>query len=122
LLGLVSLSTVTSFGGGEAYVGVADGFFVAGGSVSSAVFYSQLVPIANALPGPILVKLAAGIGYTAVAPEHGAGPGWVAAGAAALVAVAACTAIAVLVMGAYQRAERSPLVRDIGLYILPVIC
>ena len=32
LLGLILVSTVSSFGGGEAYVGVADGFFVAPGS------------------------------------------------------------------------------------------
>lgn len=122
LLGLVLLSTLTSFGGGEAYVGVADGFFVAGGYVSSSVFYSQLVPIANALPGPILVKLASGVGYAAVAPEQGAAMGWVMAGAAALVAITSCTAVAVVIMGAYHRAQRSPVVRDIGLYILPVIC
>ncbi|MCL3862143.1 chromate transporter [Actinotalea sp. K2] len=122
LLGLVLLSTLTSFGGGEAYVGVADGFFVAGGYVSSSVFYSQLVPIANALPGPILVKLASGVGYAAVAPDQGPAMGWMMAGAAALVAITSCTAVAVLIMGAYQRAQRSPVVRDIGLYILPVIC
>jgi chromate transporter len=119
LLGLVAVSTVTSFGGGEAYVGVADGFFVAGGYVSSSVFYSQLVPIANALPGPILVKLAAGVGYAATAVDHGPAAGWL---MAALVAITACTAIAVVVMGAYHRAESSPVVRDIGRYILPVIC
>ena len=122
LLGLVAVSTLTSFGGGEAYVGVADGFFVGGGYVDSSVFYSQLVPIANALPGPILVKLASGVGYTAVAPEAGAAAGWVVAAASGLIAVTACTAVAVLVMGAYHRAGHSPVLRDIGRYILPVIC
>lgn len=122
LLGLVVLSTTTSFGGGEAYVGVADGFFVAGGHVDSSTFYSQLVPIANALPGPILVKVAAGVGYAAVTPVLGPTAGWVVATAAALAAITTCTAVAAMVMGAYQRAERSPVIRDVGRYILPVIC
>ena len=122
LLGLVALSTVTSFGGGEAYVGVADGFFVAGGYVTSSMFYSQLVPIANALPGPILVKLAAGIGYGVGSVDGSLVDAWVLGIGAALVAIGSCTAVAVLVMGAYHRAGRSPVVRDIGRYILPVIC
>lgn len=122
LLGLVGGSTLTSFGGGEAYVGVADGFFVSNGYVDSTVFYSQLVPIANALPGPILVKLASGIGYAAVSPTHGELAGWVVAGAAGLLAVAACTGVAVLAMGAYERASDSPVIRAIGRYVLPVIC
>lgn len=122
LLGLVALSSLTSFGGGEAYVGVADGFFVAGGHVDASVFYNQLVPVANALPGPILVKLAAGIGYASGSASGGPAMGWLLGGAAALVAIGSCTALAVLVMGAYSRAERSPVVRDIGAYMLPVIC
>lgn len=126
LLGLVALSTLTSFGGGEAYVGVADGFFVGGGHVGSDVFYGQLVPIANALPGPILVKLAAAVGFAGTSAAAGAGAGagaaWVMAAACALVAIGTCTAVAVLVLGAYGRAQSSPLVRDIGAYILPVIC
>ncbi len=58
------ISTVTSFGGGEAYLTVAHGLFVDGGFVSSDVFYSQMLPITNALPGPILVKLLSCIGYS----------------------------------------------------------
>ena len=60
---LIALSSITSFGGGEAYIAVADGYFVQPGYVDAGTFYTQLVPIANALPGPILVKVAAGIGY-----------------------------------------------------------
>lgn len=122
LMALVALSTLTSFGGGEAYVGVADGFFVGGGHLSADVFYSQVVPVANALPGPILVKIAAGVGYGATAPTQGATAAWVVAAAGALLAVTVGTAVAVLVLGAYHRAQRSAVVRDIGLYILPVIC
>lgn len=57
------ISTLTSFGGGEAFLSVAQGVFVDTNIISGDVFYKQIVPIANALPGPILVKILAGIGY-----------------------------------------------------------
>ncbi len=122
LLSLLLLSTVTSFGGGEAYVGVADGFFVAPGLIDSTVFYGQIVPVANALPGPILVKVAAAVAF--VAGEGVAGPllGAVLAGAAYLAAIGACCALALALLGGYDRARRSIFVVNIGTYILPVIC
>jgi chromate transport protein ChrA len=113
-LGLILASTVTSFGGGEAYVGVADGFFVASGMVDTSVFYGQVVPIANALPGPILVKIAAGVAFLI--------GGWALAGAAFFVAAASCSAIAVGVLAGYDRARNSLLIRNVSTYILPVIC
>ncbi|MDZ8172929.1 chromate transporter [Microbacterium xanthum] len=122
LLGLIVVSTVSSFGGGEAYVGVADGFFVASGIVDSSVFYGQIVPVANALPGPILVKIAAGVAYTV---GHGSGSvmaGVVLAGAALLITVGSCCAIALLLLAGYDRARESVFVRNISAYILPVIC
>ncbi|MEG2116536.1 MAG: chromate transporter [Clostridia bacterium] len=61
--GLSIVSTVTSFGGGEAYLTVAEGMFVEGGFIGSDVFFSQIVPIANALPGPILAKILTGVSY-----------------------------------------------------------
>lgn len=121
LLARVALSSVTSFGGGEAYVAVAEGYFVASGDVSAADYYQQLVPIANALPGPILVKLAAAIGYASAAPEHGAVGGWLLGGSAGLVAIAACTLIAVLALAAYERVSGAPIVQDLGAVLLPVI-
>lgn len=61
LRGLVS--SVISFGGGDAYLSVADGMFVDTGTLTSSEFYGQLVPVANVLPGSILCKMLAGIGY-----------------------------------------------------------
>lgn len=57
------LSAVISFGGGDAYLAVADGIFVADDMITSSEFYNQLVPIVNALPGSILCKTLSGIGY-----------------------------------------------------------
>lgn len=57
------LSALTSFGGGDAYLALADGLFVTAGLVLYVDFYNQLVPVANALPGSILCKVLSGMGF-----------------------------------------------------------
>jgi chromate transporter len=57
------ISALTSFGGGDAYLALADGLFVSVGLVLYMDFYNQLVPVANALPGSILCKVLAGMGF-----------------------------------------------------------
>lgn len=64
ILGLGFLSSVMSFGGGDAYLSVAQGLFVDGGIVTGSQFYGRIVTVANALPGSILCKTLTGIGYT----------------------------------------------------------
>ncbi|MCI5640993.1 MAG: chromate transporter [Lachnospiraceae bacterium] len=56
-------SSFLSFGGGDAYLTVADGLFVDNGMVGEDSFYNYLVPIANVLPGSILCKILVGVGY-----------------------------------------------------------
>lgn len=120
-LGLVAASTVSSFGGGEAYVGVADGFFVGPGIVDPATFYGQIVPVANALPGPILVKIAGGMGFV-VGEADGVAVGLGLATLAIVVAVSSCAAIALVILGAWSRFAHSLFLRRLGRFILPVIC
>lgn len=122
LIPLVALSTVSSFGGGEAYVAVADGFFVAPGIVDSLDFYGQIVPVANALPGPILVKVAAGMGYSVGAAAGGPLVGVALASLIMLVTIGVCAAIALGLLAAYDSARRSRFVRMISAIILPVVC
>lgn len=57
------LSTVISFGGGDAYLTVADGLFVQTGMITEDVFYGSVVPLVNILPGSVLCKVLSGIGY-----------------------------------------------------------
>jgi chromate transporter len=52
-----------SFGGGDAYLTVADGLFVQSEIITEDQFYSTLVPTVNILPGSILCKTLSGIGY-----------------------------------------------------------
>lgn len=56
-------SSFISFGGGDAYLIVADGLFVNDGMLTDEMFYGKLVPIVNVLPGSILCKTLTGIGY-----------------------------------------------------------
>lgn len=57
------LSSLLSFGGGDAYLTVADGLFVHTGLIEESDFYNYLVPIVNIIPGSILCKTLSGIGY-----------------------------------------------------------
>ncbi len=57
------LSSLISFGGGDAYLTVADGMFVEKGMVSEEDFYGRLVILVNVLPGSILCKTLTGVGY-----------------------------------------------------------
>lgn len=119
---LVAASTLSSFGGGAAYIGVADGFFVQSHVVTAASFYGQMVPIANAMPGPVLIKLATAIGYGY--GDSVSGPGWgvLVAALAFLVSVCACSALAVAFLAVYERVSESPFVQALGGVVLPVIC
>ena len=57
------LSSLISFGGGDAYLTVADGFFVSTGMITESEFYGRLVMTVNVLPGSILCKTLTGVGY-----------------------------------------------------------
>lgn len=63
LMGRGIFSSIMSFGGGDAYLIVADGLMVETGMVTADYFYGKLVPIVNLLPGSILCKTLTGIGY-----------------------------------------------------------
>ena len=59
------LSTWVSFGGGDAYLTIADGFFVEGDFITKQQYYGYIVPAVNVLPGSILCKTLAAVGYYA---------------------------------------------------------
>lgn len=57
------LSSFMSFGGGDAYLTIADGLFVPD-YIGENEFYNHLVLIVNVLPGSILCKTLTGVGYS----------------------------------------------------------
>lgn len=58
-----AVSVLMSFGGGDAYLTVADGLFVSSDMITENQYYGQIVPIVNILPGSILCKTVSGVGY-----------------------------------------------------------
>ena len=117
-------SVGSTFGGGTAYVPVADGLFVQTGFVAPDVFYNQLVSLSNALPGPIMSELAAGVGYRfAFAATGGSlAAAWLVSilGATLTVSVSIFPMLAVLAL--YERLRSSPRLRVMKRVILPVVC
>lgn len=56
-------SSIVSFGGGDAFLSVADAVFVETSNLPSDTFYGLIVPVVNMLPGSILCKTLTAIGY-----------------------------------------------------------
>lgn len=121
LMALVALSMLATFGGGPAYIAVADGFFV-GSHVPSDVFYAQLVPVGNATPGPLITKLAAQVGYTFGLENVSALAGAVLAACGLVVAATVSGAVAMYVMAGYEKIAGRGHMRRLQQYVVPVIC
>ncbi len=117
------IATCTSFGGGEAFISIADGTFVENGYMSAGEFYSQVVPVANALPGPILVKILAGIGY-GYGADHYNSPafGWLLSMLGTAIGVGCSSILALIVMLGFDSLKDSIRLGMIKKYILPVVC
>ncbi len=121
-LGQGLVSAVMSFGGGDAYLAVANGLFVNTGMISYEDFYSKVVSVANALPGSILCKILAGVGY--VLGYHAAGTmraGYAVAlsGFACSVAASGITFSSVVYL--YERFENLSIFQTIKRYIRPIV-
>ena len=115
------LSSLLSFGGGDAYLTIADGLFVQGGTVAGADFYGQLVPVANALPGSILCKILTGIGYLAGFRMGGMGAGLTLSLAGFAVSVAASGLIFGIIARLLRTFHDVPVFRQISLWVRPII-
>lgn len=116
------LSSFMSFGGGDAYLTIADGLFVAEDMLSEEAFYGSLVPVVNVLPGSILCKTLSGIGYVIghqVSGSHVVGVLMAVAGFATSVA-ASCVVVSV-VHYLYDRYEAVTVFVLIKRWVRPII-
>lgn len=114
-------SAMLSFGGGEAYLAIADDMFV-GTYITTGQLYESLLPLANLLPGPILVKLLTGVGFYqggALAGDIGA-IAWMLLGAA--VGVSASLTLFVPLLNLCEANRTLPLFTRLQTWLLPVIC
>jgi chromate transporter len=116
------ISTITSFGGGEAYISVADGIFVAEEFIQAQIFYSQVLPIANGLPGPILVKVLSGVGYIWGVEVAGQVGGWTGALMGMTIGVGATCIFFVFIFAVYKCFASLEIFNILKQRILPVIC
>jgi chromate transporter len=115
-------SSVISFGGGDAYITVADGLFINGALISEDIFYSELVPLVNALPGSILCKTMAGIGYYIGYDASGAIWGaWVVALAGFMCSVVASCSIFSIVSFLYHHLEEMMVLQLIKRWIRVIV-
>ncbi|MGN0254858.1 MAG: chromate transporter [Chordicoccus sp.] len=115
------ISSVISFGGGDAYLSVADGMFV-GSGITGSQFYQLLVPVANVLPGSILCKILTGVGYYVGFNAAGStAAGLVVAVAGFAVSIAASGAVFCTIYHVYECMEQISVFRLIGKWIRPII-
>lgn len=122
-LGRGIVSVLMSFGGGDAYLAVADGLFVEASIVSSEAFYGDIVAVANILPGSILCKSLTAIGYYYGTSMTGSLAGGL---TFALTGFGCSIAISCLVFGViyhlYERFSGFQSTQTISHYIGPIIC
>ena len=121
-IGMGFLSSVMSFGGGDAYLSVAQGLFVESGMVSHADFFGNIVTVANALPGSILCKVLTGVGYCLGRGLHGsAAEGVLMALCGFSCSVAASGSIYIAVWAVHQKFENLRIFRTIRRFIRPIV-
>lgn len=117
------LSVLTTFGGGAAYYPVAENVFVDGGMIASDVFFSQMMPVANAMPGPVLVKLLASIGYSYANAFSGSmAVGYVYALLGIAIGVGMSASVFAVVYSIYHAFSDLAIFGQIKKWVLPVIC
>ncbi|MDD7210577.1 MAG: chromate transporter, partial [Lachnospiraceae bacterium] len=122
LVGMGWLSSVMSFGGGDAYLSVAQGLFVEGNMISKMDFYGNVVSVANALPGSILCKILTGIAYDlGYNLNHSITDGFLVALSGFACSVAASGAIFELVFCVYEKYENLRIFAVVKHFIRPII-
>lgn len=114
-------SALISFGGGDAYLAVANGLFVNTDMIGYEDFYSKVVSVANGLPGSILCKILAGVGYILGHNQGGAAAGFVVAACGFVCSVAASGGTFSAVAYIYERFENLEIFQIIRKYIRPII-
>lgn len=65
------VSSLISFGGGDAYLAIADDMFCRSGLLTTTLFYGSIAVIVNILPGSILCKTLSAIGFFIGASMYG---------------------------------------------------
>lgn len=115
------ISVLMSFGGGDAYLAVADGLFIDSGMVSYSDFYSKIASVANALPGSILCKILSGVGYYIGYGHGGIFTGLCVALSGFTCSIAASGGTFSAVAYLYERFENMNIFQVLKKYIRPIV-
>ncbi|MBQ6361225.1 MAG: chromate transporter [Lachnospiraceae bacterium] len=116
------ISSLLSFGGGDAFLTIAEGLFVQTDMVAEDYFYSQLIPVTNVIPGSILCKMLAGCGYFLGFHQHGSIlQGILMAVSGAAVGIAASGMTFHFVDHLYGMFSHLPVFTEISRWIRPII-
>ena len=115
-------SALTSFGGGEVYIGISEATFVESGFIPAENFNSQILGIANSMPGPVLMSIATGVGYTYGNINHGTAFGWMFGLMGISLAVTATSFGALLLFTCFELLKDSLRLKMVIKYIIPVVC
>lgn len=115
------ISVLMSFGGGDAYLAVADGLFIDSGIISYGDFYSKIASVANALPGSILCKILAGVGYYVGYNDSGVITGLCVAISGFVCSVAASSGTFSAMAYIYERFEKLSIFQALKIYIRPIV-
>ena len=118
----VVLSSWQSFGGGEVYISIADAIFVQGGFVSEEIYYSQIVGVSSAMPGPVLMAIAGGIGFAFGNSIGGTLLAWVFGLLAIFLAVVASALGTLTLFSGFEIFKNSHRLKMIVRYMIPLIC
>ncbi len=115
------ISAMISFGGGDAYLAVANGLFVNTGMISYDDFYFKIASVANGLPGSILCKILTGVGYILGCESGGTWCGIFVAlcGFACSIAASGGTFSAVVYI--YERFENLRIFHVLQTYMRPIV-
>jgi len=115
-------SSLSSFGGGEVYYTIADEVFVQTGFISEDIYLSRILGIAGAMPGPVIVSILAGIGFSYGNHLNGAALGWLFGLLGASMAITATALGASLLYTVFELLKDSLRLRMIIDNIIPMVC
>jgi len=116
------VSSLTSFGGGEVYIGISEATFVQTGFIPEINYSTQIIGIANTMPGPVLVSILTGVGYTYGNINHGVAFGWVFGLLGLSLAVTATAFGAITIFICFELLKGSERLKMIIKYIMPIVC
>lgn len=118
----VITSSLSSFGGGEVYIGISEVVFVQTGFIPENIYSTQIIGIANTMPGPVIVAIVAGIGYTYGSIHHSIGFGWLFGFLGFALTITATALGALTLFMFFEFLKDSKRLQMAIKYIMPVVC